>query len=339
MIARRFKNDLSRKRWRRFKGQKRSWYSTWILVGLGILSLGAEFVANSKPLVLKYHGEIYFPVIRNYHPSVFGISDRMTSDYRALVLENGDYAIWPVVRWDPFETNTAVEKFPSGPTRINWFGTDDRGRDIFTRLLYGFRFSLTYALIVWVFTVCIAVTLGGTMGYFGAGVDIIGQRLVEVLSTVPTLFLLIILVSIFDPSLLLLVGFTCLFSWIGLSYYVRAEFLKNRKSEFVESARSVGAGHLRLIFIHILPNSLIPVVTFSPFIIANQILGLAGLDYLGFGLRPPTPSWGELLNQAQKNFTTAWWLAVFPSIALCSTLVMLVLVGDGVKNAFDPKKN
>jgi microcin C transport system permease protein len=181
------------------------------------------------------------------------------------------------------------------------------------------------------------ISFGGVMGYFGGWVDLIGQRMVEILNTVPLFFLLIILVSLFDPTLTLLIILTSLFSWIGLSYYVRGEFLKNRRKEFVESARAVGAGHLRLIFRHILPNSLIPVITFSPFIIASHILGLASLDYLGFGLKPPTPSWGELLNQAQKNFTVAWWLAVFPALALFSTLVSFALVGEGVRNAFDPR--
>jgi microcin C transport system permease protein len=249
-----------------------------------------------------------------------------------------DWAIWPLVRWDPYESNKTVESYPSKPTSDNWLGTDDRGRDVLSRLLYGFRYSISYAMLVWGFCVFLAVTLGGLMGYAGGWVDLIGQRMVEILNTIPYLFLLIILVSIFQPSLLILVALTSIFGWMSLAAYVRGEFLKNRKMDFVEAARAQGAGHSRILFRHILPNSLVPVITFSPFIIANHIYGLAALDYLGFGLPPPTPSWGELLQQAFKYFTIAWWLAVFPSLALFCTLVLFSLVGEGVRNAFDPKK-
>lgn len=304
----------------------------------GFFSFTAEIWSNSHPLVMRVQGKTAFPVLFTYPATDFGITDRLTVDYRELA-KTADWAVWPINRWDPFESNPNVDKYPSPPTRENWFGTDDRGRDIFARLLYGFRYSISYAFMVWAMTLILGVSLGGAMGFFGGKVDLIGQRVVEVLNTVPVLFLLIILVSIFDPSMVLLIALTSCFSWIGLSYYVRAEFLKNRKREFVEAARAVGAGYLRQIFKHVLPNSLVPVITFSPFIISSHVLGLASLDYLGFGLKAPTPSWGELLNQAQKNFTTAWWLAVFPSIALFSTLVMLGLIGDGVRNAFDPRKN
>jgi microcin C transport system permease protein len=331
--------EIGRRRLRQFLSQKRAIAGLVLLLVVGFFSFTAELWSNSRPMLLKFHGSLYMPVFADYHPSVFGVTDTEVTDYRSLKLGEGDWAIWPPNHWDPFESNTQVERFPSGPTATNLFGTDDRGRDIFARLLYGFRYSVTYAVLVWALTIALAVSLGGLMGYAGGWVDLVGQRVVEVLNTVPVFFLLIILISIFNPTLPLLVALTSLFSWIGLSYYVRGEFLKNRKREYVDAARAIGAGHSRLIFRHILPNSLIPVITFSPFIIASHILGLASLDYLGFGLKAPTPSWGELLNQAQKNFTTAWWLAVFPGLALFLTLVLLGLVGDGVRNAFDPKRS
>ena len=174
------------------------------------------------------------------------------------------------------------------------------------------------------------------MGFFGGKVDFIGQRIVEVLSTVPQFFLLIILISIFSPTLYMLIMITCVFAWIGISYYVRGEFLKNRNKEYVEAARSLGASNVKIIFKHILPNSLTPIITFAPFTIAAEIVGLAGLDYLGFGLQVPTPSWGELLAQAQKNYTIAWWLAFYPSLALFTVLTLLNLIGQGVRDAMDP---
>jgi microcin C transport system permease protein len=174
------------------------------------------------------------------------------------------------------------------------------------------------------------------MGYFGGRVDFIGQRIVEILSTIPQFFLLLIVVSIFDPTLGWLVLLSSIFGWIPISYYVRGEFLKNRKKEFVEAARSMGAGHSRILFIHILPNSLTPLITYAPFIIAGHIVALASLDYLGFGLAPPTPSWGELLNQAKEYFTVAWWLATYPSLCLFASLTTLTLIGDGIRDALDP---
>ncbi|MFA7614514.1 MAG: ABC transporter permease, partial [Candidatus Caldatribacteriota bacterium] len=208
----------------------------------------------------------------------------------------------------------------------------------FARLLYGLRYSMTYAFLVWLITFTVGTILGGIMGYMGGRTDFWGQRVVEVLSTVPQFFLLIIIISMFKPSLTLLIFISSIFGWINISYYVRGEFLKNRKKEFVEAARALGAGHVSIFFKHLLPNSLSPIITFSPFYIASNIVALASLDYLGFGLTPPTPSWGELLNQAQKHFTEGWWLAVYPSMVLFLTLTMLSLIGEGVRDAMDPKE-
>ncbi len=340
MIEKWIKNEDTLKKWKRFKSNRLAVLSSW-LVGIALFfSFTAEFWANNKPLYLNYNHKTYYPVIKNYHPSEFGSESSMVTDYRELKLdkERGDFALWPIVKWDPFESNKVVEVYPSGPSKENWMGTDDRGRDILTRLLYGLRYSISFAFMVWILTFVTGTVLGGVMGYFGGRVDFWGQRIVEVLSTVPQFFLLIIIISIFQPTLLLLVILSSLFGWISISYYVRGEYLKNRKKEFVEAARALGAGHTRIFFKHLLPNSLSPIITFSPFVIAGNITALASLDYLGFGLTPPTPSWGELLNQAQKHFTEGWWLALYPSLALFLTLTMLSLIGEGVRDAMDPKE-
>lgn len=339
MIERLFKNDQGLKKWRRFKSRKLAVASTWIVLIACFLSFTAEFWANNRPLILKHEGKWYFPVMVDYHPSTFGDVKSIVTDYREIQLDEdaGDFALWPIIRWNPYESNKEVDTYPSEPTMVNIMGTDDRGRDIFTRLLYGLRYSVTFAVCVWVITFIVGTLLGGIMGYFGGRADFWGQRVVEILSTVPQFFLLIIIISIFKPSLLLLVLLSSLFGWISISYYVRGEFLKNRKKEFIEAARALGAGHLRIFFSHLLPNSLSPIITFSPFVIAGNIVSLASLDYLGFGLNPPTPSWGELLNQAQKHFTEGWWLAVYPSLALFLTLTMLSLIGEGVRDAMDPR--
>ena len=278
------------------------------------------------------------PVLFDYHPREFAIEDTLEMNYHDLTLqeEQGDFAIWPLLRWGPFESNNQVESFPSPPSTVNILGTDDRGRDVFARLLYGFKYSIAYAFLVCFFSFIIGIIIGGTMGFLGGRLDFLGQRVVEVLNTVPQFFLIITLIATFRPSLTLLVIISVIFQWIPISYYVRGEFLKNRKREFVEAARALGERNGAIIFKHILPNSLAPVITFAPFAISGNIVGLAGLDYLGFGLAVPTPSWGELLHQAQKNFTIGWWLALFPSLALFLTLTMLNLMGEGIRDAMDP---
>jgi len=338
MIERLFKNELSRKRWKIFKRSKTAMFSAVLLILLVLSTFLSPLIANSRPIVLKYNNSYYFPVFKDYTVDNFNITDSLDVDYRSLQLssEKGDYALWPVVQWDPFESNSKVESYPSEPTKTNILGTDDRGRDVFTRVLYGFKYSITYAIAVWFISLAIGTILGGLMGFFGGKTDFIGQRIVEILSTVPQFFLLIILVSIFTPSLFMLIVISCLFAWINISYYVRGEFLKNRNKEYVEAAHSLGASNWKIIFKHILPNSLTPIITFAPFTIAAEIVGLAALDYLGFGLQVPTPSWGELLAQAQRNYSIAWWLAFYPSLALFIVLTLLNLIGQGVRDAMDP---
>lgn len=338
MIEKRFKNEESLKKWRAFKSHRAGYFSLWFIIIACFFSFSAEFWSNSKPLFLKYQNEIYFPVFKNYSVEEFKIKDTMSIDYRSLKLNKGDIVIWPLFKWDPYESNKKVDEYPAAPSSDNIMGTDDRGRDVFSRLLYGLRYSIAYSICVWGITFFFGTLIGGLQGYAGGWVDLVGQRLTEILSTIPTLFLLIILIAVFEPGLFLLIIISSLFGWISISMYMRAEFLKNRKREYVEAARAVGVGHKTIFFRHILPNSLAPLITFSPFVIAGGISSLAALDYLGFGLTPPTPSWGELLAQAQQNFTIGWWLALYPFIALFSVLTMFNFIGEAIRDAMDPHK-
>ncbi len=337
MIEKWMTNQHTLRSWRRFKTLKRSMISIGILGGFLFFSLTAELWSNSKPLVMKYRGEMYFPLIKTYHPSELGQENIFVTNYRKLNWHPEDWALWPLIPWDPFESNTEISHYPGSPSSTNWLGTDDRGRDILSRLIYGFRYSIGFALLAWVCSYVLGIGTGALMGYMGGRIDLMGQRLVEIFESMPVFILLITLVAIFGAGLWTLVIFTSLFGWMMISIYMRAEFLKLRKREFVESARSLGLSEVRIIFKHILPNALTPLLTFSPFTIAGNIYSLAALDYLGFGLPPPTPSWGELLQQANNNFTIAWWLAAFPSLAMIITLTALNLIGDGVRTAFDPR--
>lgn len=338
MIEKFIRNELTLKRWRRFRKSKRAIFSIWALAILTFMSCTAEFWANSKPIFLRYHGQNYIPILKTYVGSEFGRDDLVIMDYRQLKLGHGDFAAWPIMKWDPYESNSSVENYPSGPSRENIFGTDDRGRDVAARLLYGFRYSMGYALMTWVATSILGIIFGSLMGFYGGWVDLLGQRVIEIMESLPWLLLLITIISIFGSGFWLLVILTTIFGWVSISLYIRGEFLRLRKREFVEAARALGGNKQRQIFKHILPNSLTPWLTMSPFIISGGITGLAALDFLGFGLPAPTPSWGELLDQAYKNFTIAWWLAVFPSAALFLTLVFSNLIGEGVRDALDPRK-
>lgn len=336
MIGILLKTEVAKKRYARFKKRKTAVFAAWFFLFMCILSFIAPVISNSRPIILSYKGTLYFPAMKMYHPKEFGDKENLIMNYRKLELGEGDWATWPLNKWNPFESNDDVDEYPSPPSDNNFLGTDEGGRDVFSRLLYGFRPSIIFAGLVWFFSYALGIASGGIMGFYGGRVDIIGQRLVEILSTVPQLFLIIILVSMFDSSVGLLATIVIAFGWIGISYYIRAEFLKNRNREFVEAARSMGASDTRIFLRHILPNSLTPVITFAPFFIAAQFATLASLDYLGFGLPVPTPSWGEMLAQGQKYYSVAWWLAVYPSLCLFVTLYMLNLIGEGLRDAMDP---
>lgn len=331
------KNELTLKRWRRFKRNRIAMFSVWMMVLMFFFSFTAEFWANSKPHFLKYQGHYYAPLFFDYHPTLFGRDDIYVMDYRQLQLKDGDWWVWPLIQWDPYESNKTLENYPAPPSNYNLFGTDDSGRDVFTRLLYGLRYTLIFAIGSWFLTYLVGCFLGATMGYLGGKTDLIGMRVVEVIESLPVFFVLITVISIFTPGLPLLIVFMVLFGWTRICQYMRSQFLQLRKREYVEAARALGASHWRIVLKHILPNALTPIVTFAPFTIASYVSVLSFMDYLGLGLRPPTPSWGELLSQAQKYFTTAEWLVWAPSIALVLTLTLLINIGLAVRDAFDSK--
>lgn len=331
------KNDLSLKRYRRFKKNKLASASVFVLILLLFLSLTAEFWANSKPHLMKYHGQIYAPLFFDYHPSVFGIEDIQVMNYRQLELQEGDWWIWPLIQWDPYERNEILSQYPAPPSRWNWLGTDDRGRDVLTRLLYGLRYTLVFAVGSWLLTYLLGCSIGAVMGYRGGWVDLVLQRISEVIESVPTLLVLITVISIFSPGLPLLICFMMVFGWTGIAAYMRGQFLQLRKREYVEAARAIGSSQFRIIFKHIFPNALTPIVTFAPFTIAGNVYVLSTMDYLGLGLQAPTPSWGELFLQAQKYYSTAEWLVWSPSVALLLTLTMLINIGLATRDAFDSR--
>ncbi len=338
MIEKMIKNPLTLRRWKIFKSRKTSWIASWTFLFFIIISLSAELWANNKPIVLFYQGSIFFPIVKQYHPKDFNILNQNVVNYKNLTLSEKDFSLWPPITWNPYESNITVKQFPSPPSSDNLLGTDDRGRDVLSRLIYGYRYSMLFAICVWLFSYGIGILLGALMGYFGGLLDLGGQRLVEIIESLPSLIILITITTVFGRSLTFIIIFFSIISWVSISLYMRAEFLRLRKRNFVEASRAQGRSHLGIIFKHILPNAMNPIITFSPFTLAGLIGSLAMLDYLGFGLVPPTPSWGELLSQSEKYITTAWWLAVYPSLALFSTLLSLTFIGNGIRDAFDPKQ-
>lgn len=332
-------NELTLKRYRRFKRNRSAVISVFVFLFMIFVSFTAELWFNSKPHVMKYHGELYFPIVKDYHPSLFGREDIQVMDYRSLKMDQGDWEIWPIVQWDAYESNSFVDSYPAPPTKYNLMGTDDRGRDILTRLVYGFRYTFVYAVGVWFLCYLIGCAIGATMGYVGGRVDLVGMRMIEVYESIPAFLILITLISIFKPNLLMLVVFSVFFNWTGISHYMRGQFLSLRKREYVEAAKAIGSTHKRIVFKHILPNALTPIVTLTPFEIAGNISLLSTMDYLGLGLPPPTPSWGELLSQGQSYFTTAEWLVWYPTGALVLTMSLLININLAVRDAFDSKSS
>jgi microcin C transport system permease protein len=332
-------NELTLKRYRRFKRNRAAVLSVFVLLFMIFVSFTAELWINNKPHIMKYHGEVYFPLFKNYHPTVFDRNDIQVMDYRSLEMGSEDWAVWPMIQWDPYESNSAVESYPAPPTRYNLMGTDDRGRDVFTRLVYGFRYTITYAVGVWFLSYLIGCMVGATMGYVGGKVDLVGMRLIEIFESIPSFFILITIISIFKPDMFLLVLFSVVFDWTGISHYMRGQFLSLRKREYVEAAKAIGSTHKRTIFKHILPNALTPILTLSPFAIAGNIYTLQTMDYLGLGLPAPTPSWGELMGQSQSYFTTAEWLVWYPAGALVLTMSLLISINLAIRDAFDAKSS
>jgi microcin C transport system permease protein len=333
-------SPLVRERWSAFKARRLSHAALLTLLALLTASLLAEVIASNQPLLMRLRGEYYAPALFDYRPAAFGLRDTFVVDYKALRASFGaaDWAVFPPVPWGPYESDEALASFPAPPSARHWLGTDNKGRDLLVRLLYGFRLSMVYALSVWLFSFALGIAAGAVQGFFGGAVDFFGQRISEVWSSVPVFFVILILIAGFTPNLWLLIAVSAVFGWPHLAQYQRAEFLNLRRRDFVEAARAIGASPWRIMAHHILPNALTPVVTFTPFTIAGGITGIAALDYLGFGVQPPTPSWGELLRQALTHFSSAWWIATFTVGSMFGVLLLLVFINEGVREAFDPRR-
>jgi len=329
--------------WKRFRRNKLGFRSLVIFAVLFFISLFAEVVSNDKPLVVRYEGSYYFPLAKDYPEKVFGGDFETRTDYhdpfiRQRLSEGGNWAVFPPNPYGPATINYfAKEPNPSRPTFDNLLGTDDRGRDLLAQLIYGFRLSVLFALALTTLGVIIGVVVGAIQGYFAGKTDLFAQRVIEIWDAVPELYLLIIFAAIFTPSVGLLIGLLSAFGWIGLSAYVRIEFLRNRQMDYVKAARALGVGNGRIMWRHILPNSMTPIITFLPFRMAGAILALTSLDFLGLGVPPGTPSLGELLNQGKANID-AWWIALSTFMVLVMTLLLLTFMGDALRDALDPRK-
>ena len=347
--------SLFRKRIRKFRSLKRGYYSFLILTTAYVLSFFLPVLINNQPLLVRYEGQFYVPLLRYYPASEFGQEAFGEPDYRELAetfreQDGGNWVILSLYPYSPTESLLDLPGFPPHPPSWeHFFGTDDRGRDIFARLTYGFNVSMTFALLVLALSYVIGITVGATLGYFGGKVDILGQRLIEIWSSLPFLYTIIIVSSIvvpiylpgrnllLQPSFWLLITILMVFGWMGITYYVRGEFYREKAKDYVGAAIAMGASDRTIMFKHILPNSLTPVVSFAPFVVVANIGALVALDFLGFGLPAPTPSWGELIGQGMENLTK-WWLVFFPLMAMFATLLLIVFIGEAVREAFDPKQ-
>ena len=333
----------ARRAWLRFKRNRLGYWSLLVFCTIVGLSLLAELISNDRPLVVRYEGSTYFPLVKDYPEKTFGGDFDSTTDYldpfiRARLALPGNWAVFAPNPYGPKTLNYfAKEPNPSGPSPDNWLGTDDRGRDLLAQLIYGFRVSVLFALALTTTGVLLGVITGAVQGFFGGKTDLAFQRFIEIWSSMPELYLLIIFSAVFAPSLGLLLILLSLFGWMGLSDYVRAEFLRNRQLDYVRAARALGVSNWQIITRHLLPNSLTPVVTFLPFRMSGAILALTSLDFLGLGVPPGTPSLGELLSQGKNNID-AWWISLATFFVLVITLLLLTFMGDALRDALDPRK-
>ncbi len=343
MTARSPGNSPARRAWLRFRRNRLGYWSLLAFCTMVVLSLFAEVISNDRPLIVHYEGKNYYPLVKDYPETTFGGDFLTNTDYldpyiRDRLSQDGNWAVFPLNHYGPKTLNYFAKKpNPSAPTRENWLGTDDRGRDLLAQLIYGFRVSVLFALALTVTGVSLGLLAGALQGYFGGKTDLAFQRFIEIWEAMPELYLLIIFSAIFAPSLLLLLVLLSLFGWMGLSDYVRAEFLRNRQLDYVRAARALGVDNWQIIVRHILPNSLTPVVTFLPFRMSGAILALTSLDFLGLGVPPGTPSLGELLSQGKNNID-AWWISLSTFAVLVTTLLLLTFMGDALRDALDPRK-
>ncbi len=339
-------NPTTKRRLEKFKKNKRAYYSLLIICTTYIISLFAPILANEKPLLVYYNGNYYFPIFKFYPEKTFGGKEETLPNYKRLLRssefskESGNYMLFPLIPYGYNESNLESleeDEFPpSKPSAKHLLGTDDRGRDVLTRILYGFRISMTFSLILVFIEVIIGTIIGGLQGYFSGLVDLSIQRIIEILSSIPFLFMILIMGSFFGRSFGVLLFTYAAFSWIGISYYIRGEFYKLRKAQFVEAAKAFGVSNKKIIFRHILPNALTPIVTFLPFMLIGSISVLSALDFLGYGIPAPNPSWGEMIGQGREHLS-AWWLITFPSIALFLVIQLTSFIGEGLRDAFDSK--
>ena len=336
-------SPLNQRRFALFKAHRRGWWSLWLFLALFVLSLGAELIANDKPLVVRYDGEFYFPVFKRYPETAFGGEFPLQANYKSpyiqeLIAAKDGWMLWPPIPFSYSSINYELQvPAPAPPSAQNWLGTDDQGRDVLARVIYGFRISVLFALALTLFSSLIGVLAGALQGYYGGWVDLTGQRFLEVWSGLPVLFMLIILSSIVQPNFWWLLGIMLLFSWMSLVDVVRAEFLRGRNLEYVRAARALGMGNGGIMFHHILPNAMVSTMTFMPFILTGAIGTLTSLDFLGFGLPAGEPSLGELVAQGKANLQ-APWLGISAFAVLALMLSLLVFIGEAARDAFDPRK-
>jgi len=359
-------SPINQRRWHNFQTNRRGYWSLWIFLALFFISMFAEFVANDKPLYISYQGRLYFPVVFTYPETAFGGDFETATDYRdpfvqKLIADKGGSMIWPPIRYSYATHNLDLPTpAPSKPTWLltekecraalerkhlkscsdleyNWLGTDDQGRDVLVRMIYGFRISVLFGLILTVVSSIIGVAAGAVQGYFGGWVDLLFQRFIEIWTSVPELYLLLIISSVLVPGFFVLLGILLLFSWVRLVGLVRAEFLRGRNFEYILAARALGVSNAVIMFRHLLPNAMVATMTFLPFIMSSSVMTLTALDFLGFGLPPGSPSLGELLSQGKANVQAPWLgLTGFFTVALM--LSLLIFIGEAVRDAFDPRK-
>jgi microcin C transport system permease protein len=359
-------SPINRRRWDNFKRNRRGYWSFWIFLFLFICSLFAEFIANDKPFLIYMQGKFFFPAVVTYPETAFGGEFETAADYRdpylqKLIAEKGGTVIWPPIRFSYDSHNLDLPTpAPSPPTwrlteeqckpvlekkhlkscsdlEYNWLGTDDQGRDVVARLIYGFRISVLFGLILTLISSVIGVAAGAVQGYFGGWTDLLFQRVIEIWTSVPSLYLLLIISSVLVPGFFVLLGILLLFSWVSLVGLVRAEFLRGRNFEYIQAARALGVSNGKIMFRHLLPNAMVATMTFLPFILSSSVMTLTALDFLGFGLPPGSASLGELLSQGKSNIQAPWLgLAGFFSVAIM--LSLLIFIGEAVRDAFDPRK-
>jgi microcin C transport system permease protein len=359
-------SPLNRRRWQNFKSNRRGYWSLWIFLILFFVSLFAELIANDRPFLIKFDGRLYFPAFISYSETTFGGDFETTADYRdpylqKLIADKSGFIVWPLIRYSYDTHNLDLPTpAPSKPTwmlteaeckpvvekkglkscsdlEYNWLGTDDQGRDVVARLIYGFRISVLFGLSLTILSSIVGIVAGGVQGYFGGWVDLLFQRVIEVWNAIPSLYLLLIVSSVLPPGFFILLGILLLFEWVSLVGLVRAEFLRGRNFEYIMAARALGVSNKVIMFRHLLPNAMVATMTFLPFIVSSSVMTLTALDFLGFGLPPGSPSLGELLSQGKSN-VQAPWLGFTGFFAVAIMLSLLIFIGEALRDAFDPRK-